>query len=29
MLGIILDVASIVLSLIAIVYVVKHWRKEK
>lgn len=29
MLEIILDVASIVLSLIAIVYVVKHWRKEK
>ena len=29
MLEIILDVASIVLSLVAIVYVVKHWRKEK
>ena len=29
MLGIVLDVVSIILSVIAIVYVVMHWRKEK
>ena len=29
MLDIILDIAVIVLSVIAIVYVVKNWRKEK
>ena len=29
MLDIILDVASIVLSVIAIVYVAKNWRKAK
>lgn len=29
MLGIILDIASIVLSIIAIVYVAKNWRKGK